>query len=449
MTPRKRAVWSKTVDESGVSVRVYERCAGSLLYREVRISGTKDRKSLGHRDRVLAEQQARELAKRLAELRYVGHRGPVTLGQLWSLYQQHRVPLLSAIRQRTVRGYFGLLERHIGRDFMVENLTQHHVDAYAAARRSGALESPKKRGTRPGVRDGGIRSELFWLLALLHFGQAHKVNGRPLLASAPLFGVTLPQERNPLRPVATEERYQALLKVADAVEPLGRFRCVLALARETGRRLNAIVSLRAVDVLLSREQIIIALAAVGQPIAWAEHWPHGAIRWRAANDKMGYETVTPLSALGREALDAYLARNPRAGDVPLFPELRDATRCASRDIAEHWLRQAEKKAGLPRLARGGYHAFRRQFASERRHLNDADLMAAGGWRSLAVMRRSYQHSDGAGVFNAVERPESRPNPVSEDSHRTQAKRKAGSHNALGDSHIPSLTLMSIISPRGG
>jgi len=62
---------------------------------------------------------------------------------------------------------------------------------------------------------------------------------------------------------------------------------------------------------------------------------------------MGYETVTPLSALSRAAIDAYLARNPRAGDVPVFPELRRPNDCASRDIAEHWLRQAEKRAQLP------------------------------------------------------------------------------------------------------
>jgi hypothetical protein len=156
---------------------------------------------------------------------------------------------------------------------------------------------------------------------------------------------------------------------------------------------------------------------------------------------MGYETVTPLSALARAALDVYLARDPRAGDLPLFPELRWPNDCASRDIAEHWLRRAEKKAGLPGLARGGYHAFRRQFASERRHLPDTDVMAAAGWRSLAVMRRSYQHSDGEGVFNAVERPESRPNRASEDSHRTQRERKASGDKALGDPHIPVKNMM--------
>jgi len=222
--------------------------------------------------------------------------------------------------------------------------------------------------------------------------------------------VQIPQERNPMRPIATEDRYQKLLAVADAVEPLGRFRCVLALARECGRRINAIVNLRASDVLLSPEQMVTALAAIGAPIEWADHWPHGAVRLRAEHDKMGYETVTPLSALSRAAIDAYLARNPRAGDVPVFPELRRPNDCASRDIAEHWLRQAEKRAQLPRLARGGYHAFRRQFASERRHLPDTDVMAAAGWRSLAVMRRSYQHSDAVGMLSAVERPESRRNP---------------------------------------
>jgi hypothetical protein len=67
-----------------------------------------------------------------------------------------------------------------------------------------------------------------------------------------------------MRPIATEDRYQKLLAVADAVEPLGRFRCVLALARECGRRINAIVNLRASDVLLSPEQMVTALAAIGR-----------------------------------------------------------------------------------------------------------------------------------------------------------------------------------------
>ena len=62
---------------------------------------------------------------------------------------------------------------------------------------------------------------------------------------------------------------------------------------------------------------------------------------------------------------------------------------------------------------------------------------AAGWRSLAVMRRSYQHTDGEGVYAAVERP----NRVSEDSPGTQAKRKASGDNASGDPHMPVKNMM--------
>ena len=61
------------------------------------------------------------------------------------------------------------------------------------------------------------------------------------------------------------------------------------------------------------------------------------------------------------------------------------------------------------FARGGDHAFRSQFATEGRHLSPPEVMAAGGRRSLAVMRRSYEHADGEGVFVATTRPETPPN----------------------------------------
>ena len=68
MTPRPRKPWSKVIEESGITVRVYEREAGSLLYGEVRLHTGKARKTLGPGDRALAEQQGRELARRIAEL---------------------------------------------------------------------------------------------------------------------------------------------------------------------------------------------------------------------------------------------------------------------------------------------------------------------------------------------------------------------------------------------
>ena len=208
---RKRKLWSRTIEESGVSVRLYERETGGVIYRDVRTGDTRDRKSLGHADRKLAAKQASELARRVADLRHAGRTGAVTFGQLVGLYRQHRFPLLSSDRQRTIRGHLEILERHIARDRVVDDLSQHDVDGYTAARRSGALESPNKRGEEPGVRDGTIRTELITLMALLNWGAVFRVGGKRLLPANPLRGVNIPREKNAKRPLATEERYRKLL----------------------------------------------------------------------------------------------------------------------------------------------------------------------------------------------------------------------------------------------
>ena len=324
MAKRAKA-WSKTIEESGVRVRIYERTPGAVLAREVRIDGRKDRRSLDHRDRKLAEQQARALAKRLAELQLTGYTGKATFGQLAALYRQHRLPLLSEDRQRSVKSLLPLLERHFARSTVVEDLAPHDVDAYVSVRRSGALVAPRHRTPDKGVAEGTIRNELHLLRSMLRWGRQHRVNGRPLLTMDPLETVAMPREINPKRPIATQERYERLLGVADRAEAAGRFRCLLVLVRETGRRINAICRLRISDVLLTREQMERSLAAVGLPVAAAEHWPHGAIHWRRDDDKKGYDTVAPISRAAREALDTYIRRGARAGEVPLFPGQQDAT----------------------------------------------------------------------------------------------------------------------------
>ena len=64
--------------------------------------------------------------------------------------------------------------------------------------------------------------------------------------------------------------------------------------------------------------------------------------------------------------------------MPLFPGGEKTDQAINDEIAAYWLRKAEKLAKLPKLARGGYHPFRRLWASERRHLPAQDVAAAGG-----------------------------------------------------------------------
>ena len=75
----KRKQWSKMVQESGIHVRLYRRSGGGCIYREIRLGGKKVRKSLGHSDARLAEDQARVFARELATAQLTGiHVGAVT-----------------------------------------------------------------------------------------------------------------------------------------------------------------------------------------------------------------------------------------------------------------------------------------------------------------------------------------------------------------------------------
>jgi integrase len=175
------------------------------------------------------------------------------------------------------------------------------------------------------------------------------------------------------RPIATEERYQALLKVAMQADQQGRFKSLLVLVRHTGRRINAVCQLRVSDVLRAKEQMLGALGAAGMDLKFADLWPHGAIRWGEESDKLGFETITPMSRAAREEVDQYIREHPRVGDGPLFSATGEPSRHVRKELARYWLKRAEKFAKPTAMERGGFHAFRRLWASERRHLPEQDV----------------------------------------------------------------------------
>ena len=57
------------------------------------------------------------------------------------------------------------------------------------------------------------------------------------------------------------------------------------------------------------------------------------------------------------------------------------------------LERAEEAAGIDHLEGGAFHPFRRMWATERKHLPDKDVAAAGGWRDIESLRKSYQQVD--------------------------------------------------------
>ena len=411
----KRKNWSTTVEESGVRVRVYQRPGSSRLwYSIVRPDGSKIRKSLETSSRQLAEERARAIARSIAKAQLTGVTPEtLTLGQLFDQYRRHKLPTLSGAWARSAETRIHLFEKAWGRDLAVRAVDQTRIMLYCQKRRNLEVVSPglepdedgkRRRGYRKPrpVRDGALAGEFRWCHSAFAWGCGFtKPNGDKLLSSNPLAGEEWPTEKNPRRPIASHERYTATMSHVDDVDDAGRLRCILSLARFTGRREAAICKLWASDVLLSADRIRSALAAEGMDERRAEHMPHGAVRWRAETDKQGLLFVTPISADTRAELDHYLRGSPRVGDVPLFPAPRDPSKPIRRETAAKWLLRAERLAGQPKVKGGVFHPYRRLFASERRGLPDVDVAAAAGWKDPATMKKSYQQADAAGVLSAV------------------------------------------------
>lgn len=399
----RRKSWSLIVEEMGQQVRVYERSPGSVLYRSVVIGNSKDRKSLGHRDRKLAEQQARALARELAELQLRGHApgAPITLGQLRKLYLHHRGPLLSEDRQRDVSRSLGLWTSHLGVDFAVQDFSEHHLETYLHARRSGKLMAPDPQRAKTRPADGTLRNELRVLSTVCNWAGTFRVNGRPLLGSNPVRGITPPQEKNPARPRMSEDRYKKLLKVAYDVDASGALFTLIELAWHTGRRINAMLHLRASDVLTTPEAMRPVLAACGMDEGDADHWP-AALHWRPEHDKKGYRDVSPISEKMRDILVAYIQRQGVIGEGWIFPAPRNPAQPMTKYAARYYLQLAEKEAGLPRINRLGWHGFRRAWATRRKNLPLADVMRAGGWRDVAALQEAYSQADARTTLRVVE-----------------------------------------------
>ncbi len=150
----------------------------------------------------------------------------------------------------------------------------------------------------------------------------------------------------------------------------------------TGRRISAVCQLRYEDLRLD----------VG---------PYGAIRWPAHTDKQGKEWEVPISPQVRAAIDRVLAERPGLGGGYLFPSPDDIGRPITYERVRVWLQKGERLAGLPKQQGSLWHAYRRKWATERKHLSPTDVAQAGGWSNVATLQRCYQQADEATMLEVV------------------------------------------------
>lgn len=375
--------WTRSLGERGFRVRLFQKRKNGTFYRVVWVPGRgRHHAPLGTRDRVTAEQLCRKLLSELLRDEQPDVSGTLSLGGLWRRYENECSTFLDnkLSSRRDTAHSAAVLIGFFGEGCDVREFTARDQAAFAKTRRVGGIVS--SRGVRRGpVRDATIARDLYVLHTMLLWATTVRLpSGARLLDRHPLAGVRRDRERNPMRPVASWERFErtraAMQALANSSKSernkvrWAKLEFALVLAEATGRRLGSIRGLCWEDVDCDR----------------------GTIHWQAKFDKRGQEWVVPVGpGLVRELKEFRRTLSAISGWV--FSSERDPSKPMDRHLFDKWLVFAEKQAGLPKLRGGVWHPYRRKWATERKHHALADVAAAGGWKDRETLLNCYQQPD--------------------------------------------------------
>ncbi|MEE9208352.1 MAG: tyrosine-type recombinase/integrase [Gemmatimonadota bacterium] len=387
----KAKLWSHTAGQRPNRVRVFERSPGGTLYARVwdaRRSAYR-KVSLGHQDKARAKVYAAQQYAKLVSGRSEIQQGRTTLARLLRLYREHRTPRKAQTEQQADSRRIEMFLRFLGTDTDAHMIPLRVWESFIDLRGSGGID-PRgclvPEDQRRAVRARTVESDLQWLKWVLNWGKDWRLeSGIYLLRENCVRGYPIPSEKNPRRAVATQDRYEAVRAVSDQVTMEIRWQGrretqrsylseIFDVAAGTGRRLSAVLGLRSDDLQLTEG-------------------PFGSIRWRSDTDKTGRESVVPIGPDVRAAIDRRMADRPVVGAALLFPSPTDPAAPADRHLADAWLRKAEALAGIATQKGSLWHAYRRAWATARKHLPAIDVAAAGGWKGVETLQAVYQQAD--------------------------------------------------------
>lgn len=382
--------WTCSLGERGMRVRLFQKRRDGMFYRETHIPGEgRDQAPLRTSDRDTAERMGRELLANLLTGQHSTPAGALTLGFLWARFSKD-CDAFSDNKKRTQddeRLHAKIILGYFGSDFDLRGLRARDVADYSTKRRAGGIiydkdEDGQDVKTGP-VRQASIHADLSLLRRMLRWAMTQRHSDRQRwLDFNPLDGMRFERERNPRRPVASVERFEATRKaiqeLADEAESdedrtrWSRLDMALFLAEATGRRRGAIVSLRWEDFDFAR----------------------GTVLWRAEHDKKGKEWLVPMPGPFMETMKQYRQKFAAVAG-PLFPRVKKPSQSMPAELLTQWLAKAEAVAELPKLAGSMWHAYRRKFATERMHHPLRAVADAGGWKDVATLVTCYQQTDEA------------------------------------------------------
>lgn len=386
----------------GNAVTLHERRPGGALYLRwwaPSIAGQPARwmyRSLGHDNRETGELTAREIAGQLLASTLATANARATVVEILAAYEHDVCAHLKGYGPREAKRRIALWTHVLGASRTVDTIDFPSLDQFARDRRTGAIKLAEYAlGNAPSNRAVGADLE-FLRAALNHACSVVRPTGARLLVVNPIDGYSIPRNKRPRRPIVSYDRFEKILAKADAVDRQHLFGGFMLLVEGLGWRVSAICALRASDVDLKASPAT----------------PHGRVFKRAANDKEGMSGWVPMSKSVRAGIDRIRAVNPALGEWPLFPAPRAKEEIAQGKIPKAWTRhyaralleRAETAAKLSKVEGGDFHPYRRKWATERKHLPDADVAAAGAWSDTRALKMSYQQADEATLLAVVSEP---------------------------------------------
>jgi hypothetical protein len=403
---RRRKLWSCKVGAPGLRVTAYERRHEGALYLRWWVpgmNGTGGRwayRALKHTNREAAAQAAKDVAAQLLTATLASATGTATLAEVLAAYEADVSAHTKGEGPTNGKRRAAIWTAFFGASREVHTIDHPTLDRFVRERKAGTITAGEYELAKA-PSDRTIGSDLEYLRAALnHACRVVRPNGTKLLTLNPLgtgkAGYQVPRTKQPRRPIVTYDRYLALVAKADQVDPQKLFGGFMALVEGLGWRVSALCALRACDVDVS-----------ASPAA-----PHGRIYKRADADKQGMSGWVPMSQSVRAGVDRIRAAKPAIGEAPLFPAPRAVVDAPQGEMPKAWTRhhaaalleRAEKAAKLDAVQGGQFHPYRRKWATERKHLPDADVAAAGAWGDTRALKANYQQVDELTMLAVVSEP---------------------------------------------
>jgi len=318
--------------------------------------------------------------------------GNLTLGTALTAYRVAKdnatCPSQEYFNQRCTVLWFAIL----GRERVVSEITKGEIADFQRKRISGEIDGrgqPVEQGSeRRPVSPQTASTDAAWLYTAIRFALEQQNPGL-IKSQSPVGVFRVEKNVDPLRPVSSEDRFQAIVEASQQVTmlvywgdkpqrvkaPIGE---LVQLLSYLGVRVGQALGLRVSDLHLGR----------------VRGCPFGYVLFRAGRKNKNPEPFeVPLTKLSRPVMDAllieHLLRDPDAADGYLFPSPRNRHQPMRVDVAAHLHDQTEVLAKVGHLRGGVFHSYRRSFVSGLAHISPSIAAAVSGRSDIQTMFTSY------------------------------------------------------------